>query len=102
MVRSARPAMRDASAERHAATVKDGAAYTVATGSSYDLVSFKLFDAGKVDKLVLNGKVKDLTNNAWSDLNFVKPGTFGAIRGENTLVVHDVAGNTSTTVFLLT
>lgn len=83
------------------ATVKDGATYTVATGTSYDLISFKLFDAGKIDKVVLNGKVKDLTNNAWSDLNFVKPGTFGAVRGENTLVVHDVAGNTRTITFVL-
>ena len=45
---------------------------------------------------------KDLTNNAWSDVNFVRPGTFGAVAGENTLVVYDVAGNTETLVFTLT
>lgn len=83
------------------ATIKDGAAYTVANGSGYDLVSFKLSDAGKIDKVTLNGKVKDLTNNAWSDVNFVKPGTFGGVKGENTLVVYDVAGNTSTYTFFL-
>lgn len=83
------------------ATIKDGAAYSVANGAGYDLISFKLSDAGKIDKVTLNGKVKDLTNNAWSDVNFIKPGTFGGVKGENTLVVYDVAGNTSTYTFIL-
>ena len=83
------------------ATVKDGATYTVGANGTYDLVSFKLSDAGKIDKVTINGKVKDLTNNAWSDVNFIKPGTFGAVKGVNTLVVFDVAGNTETTTFTL-
>lgn len=83
------------------ATIKDGAAHTVANGAGYDLISFKLSDAGKVDKVTLNGKVKDLTNNAWSDVNFIRPGTFGGVKGENTLVVYDVAGNTTTYTFIL-
>ena len=82
-------------------TVKDGATYTVGSDGVYSLVSFKLYDKGQIDKLTLNGKVKDLTNNAWSDLNFVKPGAFGGVRGENTLVVYDVAGNTTTVTFTL-
>jgi hypothetical protein len=89
----------DATAPR--ATVKEGSSFTVATGNTYDLISFKLSDAGKIDKVTINGKVKDLTNNAWSDVNFIKPGTFGAVRGVNTLVVHDVAGNTETITFTL-
>lgn len=83
------------------ATVKDGAQFTVATGATYDKVSFKLHDAGRVDKVELNGVVKDLSNNAWSDVNFVTPGVFGAVKGLNTLVVFDVAGNTATTTFTL-
>ncbi|MDN3495469.1 hypothetical protein QL996_05975 [Planococcus sp. APC 4015] len=83
------------------ATVKDGSAYTVGGDGVYDLVSVKLYDAQKIDKVTINGTVKDLTNNAWSDVNFIKPGTFGAVKGENTLVVHDVAGNTRTLVFVL-
>lgn len=83
------------------ATVKDGASFTVGSAGTYDLVSFKLFDAGKVSRVVLNGVVKDLVDNTWSDINGVKPGVFGAIRGENTLVVHDVAGNTATVTFTL-
>ncbi|MDN3496967.1 fibronectin type III domain-containing protein [Planococcus sp. APC 4015] len=83
------------------ATAKVGDAYTVARGAGYDLISFKLFDAGKIDRVVLNGKVKDLTDNTWSDVNFVKPGVFGAVQGLNTLVVHDVAGNTRTVEFTL-
>lgn len=64
-------------------------------------VSFKLFDKNKVDKLTLNGVEKDLSNNNWSDLNFVSPGKFGAVEGENTLIVYDVAGNSTTYVFTL-
>ncbi len=88
-------------ATKPVATIKDGASYTVKTGETYDLISFKLSDAGKIDKVELNGKVKDLTNNQWSDVNFVKPGTFGAVKGSNTLVVFDVAGNTQTYTFVL-
>jgi hypothetical protein len=73
----------------------------VATGATYDKVSFKLYDAGRIDKVELNGVVKDLSNNAWSDVNFVTPGVFGAVKGLNTLVVFDVAGNTATTTFTL-
>ncbi|UOE45066.1 hypothetical protein [Agromyces larvae] len=84
------------------ATVKTGPGETVGADGSYSKVSFKLFDAGKVDKVVLNGVEKNLSDNAWSDLNFVRPGVFGAVLGTNTLVVYDVAGNTSTTEFTLT
>ena len=41
------------------------------------------------------------SSNAWSDLNSVKPGAFGGVRGENTLVVYDVAGNNTTVTFAL-
>lgn len=82
-------------------TVKTGQSFTVGDAAGYDKVSFKLGDAGKIDKLALNGVVKDLTNNAWSDLNFVKPGTFGGVTGANTLVVYDVAGNATTVEFML-
>ena len=83
------------------ATVKNGRAFTLAEDDAYDLISFKLQDAGKIDRVELNGKVKDLTDNIWSDVNFVKPGTFGAVQGENTLVVYDVAGNATTVTFTL-
>lgn len=83
------------------ATVKAGANFTVGADGVYDKVSFKLNDAGKIDKVSLNGVVKDLSNNAWSDLNFVAPGVFGAVEGKNTLVVYDVAGNTSKVKFTL-
>lgn len=83
------------------ATVKEGSEFTVGAEGSYDKVSFKLYDAGKVDKVELNGVVKDLTDNSWSDVNFLEPGVFGASEGENVLIVYDVAGNTSTTTFTL-
>ncbi|WZO35233.1 hypothetical protein MRBLWS13_002925 [Microbacterium sp. LWS13-1.2] len=83
------------------ATIKEGTSFTVKTGDTYDLISFKLSDAGKIDKVELNGKVKDLTDNAWSDLNYIEPPTFGAAQGVNTLIVFDVAGNTETYTFTL-
>lgn len=83
------------------ATIKEGASFTVGSGASYDRVSFKLFDAGKVSQVAINGIVKDLTDNTWSDVNVVKPGTFGAVRGENTMIVQDVAGNQKTVTFTL-
>ena len=83
------------------ATVKNGHHFTVGDGTTYDLISFKLGDAGEIDKVTINGKVKDLTDNKWSDVNFIKPGTFGAVQGLNTLVVYDVAGNTQTYTFTL-
>jgi hypothetical protein len=83
------------------ATIKDGTSYTVKTGETYDLISFKLHDAGKIDKVELNGKTKDLTDNVWSDVNFIAPPTFGAVQGVNSLVVFDVAGNTQTYTFTL-
>lgn len=82
-------------------TVKEGAAFTVPSGDGYRKVSFKLHDVGKIDRLTLNGVVKDLTDNAWSDLNGVKPGAFGAVAGANTLVVYDLAGNAQTIEFVL-
>jgi hypothetical protein len=82
-------------------TVKKGHHFTVATGETFDLISLKLHDAGKVDKLTLNGQVKDLSDNSWSDLNFIKPGAFGAKQGVNDLVVFDVAGNTQDYQFTL-
>ena len=48
-----------------------------------------------------NGQVKDLSNNRWSDVNFIRPGGFGAVAGLNTLVVFDVAGNSETYTFTL-
>ena len=82
-------------------TVKTGDSFTLGDASGYRLVSFKLNDAGKIAKVEINGVVKDLTDNVWSDVNFVKPGTFGARAGANTIVVFDVAGNTTTVNFTL-
>lgn len=83
-------------------TVKDGESFTVGADGTYSRVSYKLHDPAKVDRLTLNGVVKDLTDNTWSDLNHVVPGAFGAVEGENTLVVLDSLGNATTVVFTLT
>lgn len=82
-------------------TVKTGASETIGADGEYQLVSFKLHDAGKIDRAVLNGVEKNLNDSVWSDVNFVKPGVFGAMQGENTLVAYDLAGNATTIVFVL-
>lgn len=83
-------------------TVKEGSSFTVGDAASgYERVSYKLYDAGKIDRFVLNGVARDLVNNAWSDINDIRPGQFGAVLGVNTLVVYDVAGNATTITFTL-
>lgn len=82
-------------------SVKEGDEFTAGADRVYDLVSFKLYDLGAIDRVSVNGTVKDLADNAWSDVNFVKPGVFGAVQGENTLIAYDVAGNATTLVFTL-
>ena len=82
-------------------TIKTGANETKQSNNQYGVISFKLYDAGKVDKVELNGVVKDLSNSVWSDLNGVKPGVFGAVNGKNVLNVYDVAGNVTTVEFTL-
>lgn len=79
-------------------TIKPG---SVGSDPIFQKVSFKLHDGGKIDKVTINGVVKNLSNNQWSDLNGVKPGTFGAVEGDNVLVIYDVAGNTTTYEFTL-
>lgn len=82
-------------------TVKSGEEFTIGEGPPYEKVSFKLFDAGLVDRVEINGTVKDLTNAKWSDVNGVVPGRFGAVMGDNEMVVLDVAGNATTVAFTL-
>lgn len=71
------------------------------SGTTFSNVSFKLYDAQKIDKITINGVPKELTNNTYSDINGVKPGTLGAVEGLNALVVYDVAGNTTEYTFTI-
>jgi hypothetical protein len=74
---------------------------SVGSNGTFSNVSFKLYDAKKIDRLTLNGVEKNLTDNTYSDLNGVTAGTFGAVEGSNTLVVYDVAGNATTYNFTI-
>jgi hypothetical protein len=51
--------------------------------------------------VVINGSTKDLTENQWSDVNFVTATTSGAVAGTNTMKVYDVADNITTTTLTL-
>ncbi|MCD8484018.1 fibronectin type III domain-containing protein [Candidatus Woesebacteria bacterium] len=70
-------------------------------GNVFKKVDFKLYDLNKVDKVEINGVVKDLSNNKWSDVNNVKAGSLGAVEGKNTIVAYDVVGNTTTYEFFI-
>ncbi|WP_084469845.1 polysaccharide lyase family 8 super-sandwich domain-containing protein [Jiangella gansuensis] len=82
-------------------TIKDGDRYTIGTEAGYEKVSFTFYDAGKVDKFVLNGRARDLTDAVGSDLDHIRPGVRGAVLGNNVLEVYDVAGNVTTIEFTL-
>lgn len=69
--------------------------------AAYSNVSFKLYDNVGISHLELNGVLKELTVNKWSDLNGVVPGKFGAKEGKNTLVVHDISGNSVSYQFVI-
>jgi hypothetical protein len=81
--------------------VKEGSQFTTVKDGAYTKLGLKLYDAGKIDRVEINGTTKDLTDNVWSDVNGIRPGTFGAVSGANTLVAYDVAGNATTIEFTL-
>lgn len=82
-------------------TLKTRAGETAGSDGHYRYVSYKLFDDNKVDKITINGVVKDLTDAQWSDVNDIKPGTFGGKEGDNEMAVYDVAGNQAVVHFVL-
>lgn len=67
----------------------------------YKNASFHLYDQYKVKKVVVNGVEKTLSPSTWSDLNNVKPGSFGGAEGSNTVVLYDLAGNTTSYSFVI-
>ena len=70
-----------------AVTVKDSSTGSEGNFSKLDL---KLHDASGIDYVVVNGEKRDLSNNAWSDLN---DDSVNYKEGENTVEVYDVCGN---------
>ena len=68
------------------------------TSKTFSNVSFSLYDAGQVDKYVLNGWTSDFSNNKWSDANFQNIKSH-LVEGANTLTLYDVAGNSSSYTF---
>lgn len=68
----------------------------------YRKVSLKLHDPYKIDKAEVNGKLIDLTNSTWSDLNNITiGGAMGGKLGNNSVLVYDVAGNVTHVNFVL-
>lgn len=67
----------------------------------YSKVFFKLYDAGKVDRFVLNGIEEDVADRTTVVVNNLGVGKFGGQLGSNELKVIDVAGNVTTLNFEL-
>lgn len=74
---------------------------SVGSNGVFQSVSFKLADVSNVTKTILNGVVKTLTPNPYSDHNFIAPGAGGAVEGLNTLIAEDGHGFQSTVTFTL-
>jgi hypothetical protein len=79
-------------------TVKSG---SIGTDDIFSKVSFKLYDNNKVKKYFINGQVRTLTPNQWSDANDISVGNNGGLLGNNTFVLEDVAGNQRVYNFIL-
>ena len=76
-------------------TVKDS---SVEKDGYYSRLDLKLYDANNVDYAEINGKRFELTNNQRSDINHANA---GYVDGENTIVVYDQAGNSTTVKFMI-
>ncbi|WP_297238769.1 hypothetical protein, partial [uncultured Faecalicoccus sp.] len=76
-------------------TVKDS---SVEKDGYYSRLDLKLYDANKIDYAEINGKRFELTNNQWSDINHANA---GYVDGENTIVVYDQAGNSTTVKYMI-
>lgn len=75
---------------------------TIGSSGVYKKISFKLYDNYLIDKVVINGVTNDMTNNKWGDANNIIPGNYwGAVEGQNTITLYDVAGNSSSYDFIL-
>jgi hypothetical protein len=81
-------------------TIKNESVGSIAN-KIFSNVSFKLYDEHQVKETELNGVLKSYSPNTWSDLNGVTVGNLGAVYGKNTLVLRDIAGNTTTIEFYL-
>ena len=83
-------------------TVKTESPASIGGPSYYSSLSLKLYDAFQIDKAVINGWTKELTNNQWSDVNGITIGSYGIQDGVPfTVTAYDVAGNTTTRTFTL-
>lgn len=70
-------------------------------GQTYSKISFKLYDAQKIAKIVINGQEKPLTQDTYGDHNFVTIGSNYGVEGRNEITLYDIAGNTTTYEFYL-
>jgi len=85
-----------------AVTTDDHARSTVEKNDGYTKVTFLLDDAHEITTVTLNGHTVDITPGTHLELPTLRPGTLGAVRGTNELIVTDSAGNHTTRTFALT
>lgn len=70
-------------------------------GNTYSKISFKLYDAQKIEKIVINGKERVFTQNQYGDFNFVSIDKNYGVEGKNEITLYDISGNTVTYEFYL-
>ena len=72
----------------------------IGTEPNYSGMSFKLSDNYLIDYFEVNGTKYDRSNSKYSDANYQNIKS-SLVNGENTLVLYDVAGNSTTYTFTL-
>ena len=75
-------------------------AESIGTDPYYSSISFSLSDSNKIDYFEVNGTKFDRTDTKYSDANYQNIKS-SLVNGENTLVLYDVAGNSSSYKFTL-
>lgn len=70
-------------------------------GKTYSKISFKLYDAQKIDKIVINGQERSFSQNQYGDFNFVSIGKNYGVEGRNEITLYDISGNMVTYEFYL-
>lgn len=85
-------------------SVIEGSQFTVGKTSAktFSKVSFKLSDNTKFEgKYSINGVDSTVGSSNWGDANYIKVGQRGAVYGENTITLRDLAGNSTSYTFTL-
>ncbi|MEU6010661.1 LamG domain-containing protein [Streptomyces sp. NPDC047453] len=83
-------------------SLNDNPGMNVGFDGTYQAVSFVMRDAGGVGQVSVNGFPVVLPSAPVVGLSHIRPGSYHAVLGDNTITVTDIAGNVTTRHFTLT